>query len=199
MRKAVCVTDGTAPIALCRDKVTLQHRLTCKNLAKRPPRAGHLEVTESKDQIGRCLRHRIGAAASVLLAAGCRDRLRRIRRPLGGGRADPEQRDGNVGRVAALGSLAFFGFNAESLVLPIDARLMDSRALGSKLAVMPGAILRIPGGTPSQWIDWRTGRLIDAPGSPFSTVDQDGSARPCAVGPRSCTGPGRPRCGTSMC
>jgi hypothetical protein len=71
---------------------------------------------------------------------------------------------------------AFFGFNAESSVLPIDARLMSSRALASRLAVMPGAILRIPGGTPSQWIDWRTGRLIDSPGSPFSTVDQDESA-----------------------
>ena len=108
---------------------------------------------------------------------GCRDRLRHIRRPLGGGRANPERRDCNVvvGTQRSVPS-AFFGFNAESLVLPIDARLMDSRALGSKLAVMPGAILRIPGGTPSQWIDWRTGRLIDEPGSPFSTVDQDGTA-----------------------
>ena len=68
---------------------------------------------------------------------------------------------------------AFFGFNAESLVLAIDARLMASRTLDSKLAVMPGAILRIPGGTPSQWINWKTGQLIDAPGSPFSTVDQN--------------------------
>lgn len=133
-------------------------------------------MTESKDQIGRCLRHRIGPAASVLLAAvaviGCGVSVG----PSVAAVPTPSSATATlVGSQRSVPS-AFFGFNAESLVLPIDARLMDSRALDSKQAVMPGAILRIPGGTPSQWIDWRTGRLIDAPGSPFSTVDQDGSA-----------------------
>ena len=67
----------------------------------------------------------------------------------------------------------FLGVNAESFVLPADARLIASHALQSKLAAMPGAILRIQGGTPSQWIDWRSGKLIDAPGSPFASVSLD--------------------------
>ena len=125
----------------------------------------------------RCLRPRIGAATSIVLAA--------VVAVIGGGvsvgpaaaAAVPTSSSATVMLIGPQRSVpsAFFGFNAESLVLPIDARLMASRALDSKLAVMPGAILRIPGGTPSQWIDWRTGHLIDAPGSPFSTVDQDGS------------------------
>jgi hypothetical protein len=64
----------------------------------------------------------------------------------------------------------FLGVNAESFVLPTDARLMTSSALQSKLAAMPGAVLRIQGGTTSQWIDWQNGQLIDQPGSPFASV-----------------------------
>ena len=67
----------------------------------------------------------------------------------------------------------FLGFNGESFVLPADARLMTSNALQSKLAAIPGVIVRIPGGTPSQWIDWRNGQLIDAPGTPFASVSPD--------------------------
>ena len=67
----------------------------------------------------------------------------------------------------------FLGINAESFVLPADALLMTSRALQAKLATMPGAILRIQGGTPSQWINWQNGKLIDAPGSPFASVSLD--------------------------
>ena len=67
----------------------------------------------------------------------------------------------------------FLGLNAESFILPVDATLMTSSALESRLAAMPGAILRIQGGTPSQWIDWQSGELIDAPGSPFTSVGSD--------------------------
>ncbi len=66
----------------------------------------------------------------------------------------------------------FFGFNAESIVLPADDRLFaNSAALHRRMASTPVGILRIPGGTTSQWLDWRTGRFINDPGSPFSTVD----------------------------
>ena len=126
----------------------------------------------------RCLRLRIVAATSIPLAAlvaviACGVSIG----PAVAAAPAPIPSSTTAALVGSQRSVpsAFFGFNAESLVLPIDARLMASRALDSKLAVMSGVILRIPGGTPSQWIDWRTGRLIDAPGSPFSTVDQDGS------------------------
>jgi hypothetical protein len=65
----------------------------------------------------------------------------------------------------------FFGFNAESIVEPVDDRLLaDSSILHARLAKMPVGILRIPGGTTSQWLDWRTGRFISASDSPFVDV-----------------------------
>jgi hypothetical protein len=66
----------------------------------------------------------------------------------------------------------FFGFNAESIVLPVDDRLFaNSAALHRTMASIPVGILRIPGGTTSQWLDWHAGKFIDDPGSPFSAVD----------------------------
>jgi hypothetical protein len=66
----------------------------------------------------------------------------------------------------------FFGFNAESIVLPVDGRLFaNSAALHRRMASIPVGILRIPGGTTSQWLDWHTGKFIEHPGSPFSAVD----------------------------
>ncbi len=70
----------------------------------------------------------------------------------------------------------FFGFNAESIVLPVDDRLFaHSRALHAAMASLPVGILRIPGGTTSQWLDWRSGRFVAAAGSPFTAVS---SSRP---------------------
>ncbi len=66
----------------------------------------------------------------------------------------------------------FFGFNAESIVLPVDDQLFaTSPALHAKMAAIPVGILRIPGGTTSQWLNWHTGVFIDGPGSPFNAVD----------------------------
>ncbi len=65
----------------------------------------------------------------------------------------------------------FFGFNAESIVLPVDDQLFaNSPALHAKLAAVPTGILRIPGGTTSQWLNWRTGVFITGPGGPFNAV-----------------------------
>lgn len=65
----------------------------------------------------------------------------------------------------------FFGFNAESIVLPVDAELFaNSAELHAKMAAIPTGILRIPGGTTSQWLDWRTGVFITGTGSPFNAV-----------------------------
>lgn len=66
----------------------------------------------------------------------------------------------------------FFGFNAESIVLPLDDDLFaNSAQLHEDLAKLPLGVLRVQGGTTAQWLDWRTGRFIGAPGSPFNTVD----------------------------
>jgi hypothetical protein len=65
----------------------------------------------------------------------------------------------------------FFGFNAESIVEPVDDHLLaDSAVLHARLAKMPLGILRIPGGTTSQWLDWRTGAFIADSDSPFVDV-----------------------------
>lgn len=70
----------------------------------------------------------------------------------------------------------FFGLNAESIVLPADERLLvNSVRLHDQLASLPVGILRIPGGTTSQWLDWRTGRFLTAADSPFAGVP---SSRP---------------------
>jgi hypothetical protein len=67
----------------------------------------------------------------------------------------------------------FFGFNAESIVLPADDKLFaHSRALHTAMASIPVGVLRIPGGTTSQWLDWHNGRFVEAPGSPFAAVSR---------------------------
>lgn len=124
---------------------------------------------------GRCRHPLAGPAAALLLVLAGLAGWGALVGPAGASGTNPPSAAARLAGSPRTVPSTFFGFNAESYVLPIDARLMRSRALQSRLATMPGALLRIPGGTPSQWIDWRTGQLDGAPGSPFAGVEQDGT------------------------
>lgn len=67
----------------------------------------------------------------------------------------------------------FFGFNAASIVSPINVERILDPDLWERLRSFPTRLIRVPSGTAAQWIDWRTGDFIDAPGSPFATVDPE--------------------------
>lgn len=64
----------------------------------------------------------------------------------------------------------FFGFNAASIVSPVNVERMLDPQLWKELRQFPVPLIRVPSGTAAQWIDWRTGRFVDAPGSPFADV-----------------------------
>lgn len=67
----------------------------------------------------------------------------------------------------------FFGFNAASIVSPVNVERMVDPELWDALADFPTRLIRIPSGTAAQWIDWRSGRFIDLPGSPFADAPDD--------------------------
>lgn len=68
---------------------------------------------------------------------------------------------------------AFFGFNGASIVQSINVDLLLDPELQTRLAAFPTRLLRVPTGTAAQWIDWRTGRFIDNPTSPFAKIPAD--------------------------
>ncbi|MCB1256035.1 MAG: hypothetical protein KDB26_02970 [Microthrixaceae bacterium] len=67
----------------------------------------------------------------------------------------------------------FFGYNAASIVQPVNVELMFDPALTTELAKFPVDLIRIPSGTAAQWLDWRTGRFIASPDSPFVGVSAE--------------------------
>lgn len=64
----------------------------------------------------------------------------------------------------------FFGFNAASIVQTVNVDLLLDPKLQVQLTTFPTRLLRIPTGTAAQWIEWRTGRFVDRPGSPFAKI-----------------------------
>lgn len=67
----------------------------------------------------------------------------------------------------------FFGFNAASIVQPVNVELMFDPKLTTEIAKFPVDLIRIPSGTAAQWLDWRTGRFIISPDSPFAGVSTE--------------------------
>lgn len=68
---------------------------------------------------------------------------------------------------------AFFGFNGASIVQTVNVDLLLDERLQNKLADFPARLIRVPTGTAAQWIDWRTGKFIDDPTSPFAPIPDD--------------------------
>ncbi|HET8930080.1 MAG TPA: hypothetical protein VFN21_05425, partial [Acidimicrobiales bacterium] len=68
---------------------------------------------------------------------------------------------------------AFFGFNGASIVQTVNVDLLLDERLQTKLANFPTRLIRVPTGTAAQWIDWRTGKFIDDPTSPFAPIPDD--------------------------
>lgn len=68
---------------------------------------------------------------------------------------------------------AFFGFNGASIVQTVNVDLLLDPTLQRQLATFPARLIRIPSGTAAQWLDWRSGKFIPDPSSPFASVPSD--------------------------
>ena len=113
---------------------------------------------------GRALLLMLAVAAPAAPAAAAASRRAASRAPRGARSAQPAGANRTLPQH-------FFGFNAESIVLPVDDALFaNSSSLHAKMASIPVGLLRIPGGTTSQWLDWHTGKFIGGAGSPFAAV-----------------------------
>jgi hypothetical protein len=64
----------------------------------------------------------------------------------------------------------FFGFNAEDIKTAAGSNLWFGPKVPSQIALMHASLLRIPGGTSSQWIDWSTGKFIDSSTDRFNNA-----------------------------
>ncbi len=67
----------------------------------------------------------------------------------------------------------FFGFNAEDIKTAAGSNLWFGPKIPSDIAKLHGSLLRIPGGTTSQWIDWTTGLFINNPDDPFTNTGRN--------------------------
>ncbi|WP_067820717.1 hypothetical protein [Nocardia inohanensis] len=65
----------------------------------------------------------------------------------------------------------FFGVNGARIISPLNARQWHDPAFLDRLAAVGPRLLRVQGGTTSQWIDWRTGRFVERSGSSFATAN----------------------------
>jgi hypothetical protein len=64
----------------------------------------------------------------------------------------------------------FFGFSAEDIKSAACTNLWFGPKIPSQIALIHASLLRIPGGTTSQWIDWSTGKFIDSSADRFSNA-----------------------------
>ncbi|MBF4160773.1 hypothetical protein [Nocardioides acrostichi] len=62
----------------------------------------------------------------------------------------------------------FFGVNGARIISPRNAAQWHTRRFASQLRRLAPGIIRVQGGHTSQWIDWRTGRFVQGPDSPFA-------------------------------
>ncbi|WP_158726468.1 hypothetical protein [Tomitella fengzijianii] len=61
----------------------------------------------------------------------------------------------------------FFGVNGARIISPENAEQWHDPVFRQALAGVDAGLIRVQGGTTSQWIDWRTGRFIQRPGGEF--------------------------------
>jgi hypothetical protein len=69
--------------------------------------------------------------------------------------------------VARAVAPAFFGVNGARIISRTNAAQWHDPVFAQALAELSPGFLRIQGGTTSQWLDWRTGRFDQGPGSPY--------------------------------
>lgn len=64
----------------------------------------------------------------------------------------------------------FFGVNGARIISPLNARQWHDPAFRAALAAVGPGLLRVQGGTTSQWIDWRTGLFDERPDGGFGNA-----------------------------